>query len=416
MRQSLSTTTLEKINYPVLIAQHSALLNEPKWLTDKRQSAWQLYGAELLPDRVTHLWKYSDPDWFELDGRNISFEKIKSKLTLSEEAKNKGIILSGLHEALLIEKNKKIIESKLGALTDNYPNKINYLNDATWSNGLFLYIPRGIKLDEPIMARTLINQANKLSALKVLIVLEEEANISFIDGISSNGPEDFLTNIVVEIFLARGSKLNYLNIQTNSKETTQHFFQRALLEDHSELTNLIVALGGKLTKADLGTTLNGTSAGVSTYGIVLGDGVQKFDHHTTIDHKVAHTRSYLNFRVAIKDKARSAYTGNLKIAHEAVKSEAEQENRNLLLSSDARAESIPELEILTNDVIKCNHGVTVGQVDKEQIYYLMSRGLTQKDAERIVIEGFLEPTISRIPLPSLREEILGKIKSKLENL
>ena len=144
--------------------------------------------------------------------------------------------------------------------------------------------------------------------------------------------------------------------------------------------------------------------------------MQKFDHHTTIEHIAPHTKSELNFRVALKDKARSAYTGNLKIAHEAVKSDAHQENRNLLLSEDAKAESIPELEILTNDVIRCNHGVTVGQVDKDQVFYLMSRGLTHKEAERIITLGFLEPTISQIPDESLKEEILKSIEAKLENL
>ena len=252
--------------------------------------------------------------------------------------------------------------------------------------------------------------------IRNLIVLEEGADISLIDEISSDEDSTTSINIVSEIFLAKGAKLNCLNLQTNNKNTTQHFFQRANLEEHSEFINLIVGLGGKISKTDLGTSLNGYGASTIIYGIVLGDETQKFDHHTRIEHIAPHTKSALNFRVALKDKARSAYTGNLKIAHEAVKSDAHQENRNLLLSSEAKAESIPELEILTNDVIRCNHGVTVSQVDKEQIYYLTSRGLNQKDAERIIIEGFFEPTISRIPDESLREEISSKIKAKLENL
>ena len=118
-------------------------------------------------------------------------------------------------------------------------------------------------------------------------------------------------------------------------------------------------------------------------------------------------------KVQGRDKSRSAYTGNLKISHEAIKSDAHQENRNLLLSDEAKAESIPELEILTNDVVRCNHGVTVGQIDKEQIFYLTSRGLSQKEAEQVIVEGFMEPTISRIPEEALREEIMSKIKNKL---
>lgn len=411
------TVILESNKYSELIAQHSALFNEPKWLTEKRLSAWEASQSELLPDRVVHLWRYSDPECFEVGNREISLEKIKPLLSISKDGLNKGIVLLELSEAFSHKEYGKLIKEKFGQLTSSCPRKIKCINEATWSNGYFLYVPPGVKIEEPIVTKLFSRLSNKYQTIRILIILGEEANISLVDEFgSSNESNNLLTNVVVETFLARGAKLNYLNLQTHDKKNTQHLFHRAILDSHSELTNLIVGLGGKVSKADLGAILNGHGASITTYGIVLGDGIQKFDHHTTLEHLFPFTRSFLNFRVALKDKARSAYTGNLKIAHEAVKSDAYQENRNLLLSSDARADSIPELEILTNDVIRCSHGVTVGQVDKDQIYYLMSRGLNQKDAERIIIEGFLEPTISRIPDESLKEDILARIKSKLEEL
>lgn len=382
----------------------------------KKEKSWQTYLDEPHPDRISHLWKYSDPEWFEPNKGDISF-KSNLKLNFKLDNQDEKIVLINLNEALENKVYNNLIPKYFGELIKKNLNKITCLNEATWSNGYFLYVPKGIKSNVPILVKfTSEDKASKYEAFRALIILEDEAEISLIDEGSLSSTNNSIANSVIEIFLNKGAKLNYLNLQTNSNQVTQHLFQRAQIESHSEFTNLIVALGGNISKTDLGANLNGHGAGITTYGIVLGDGTQKFDHHTTIDHIAPHTRSELNFRVALKEKAHSAYTGNLKIRHEAVKSDAHQENRNLLLSKEARAESIPELEILTNDVVRCNHGVTVGQVDKDQIYYLMSRGVNEKDAEKVIIEGFLEPTISRIPEEKLKEEIREKVKSKLDNL
>ena len=393
--------------------------NEPKWLFEKRLSALVSYEKEMLPNRVSHLWKYSDPNLFEFDSNNgyvISSEKLKPNFNLGDDVKTSGVVLIELIEAFKNEKYKDLILKYFGQLTNKCPSRFAYFNEAIWSNGYFLYVPKNVKIEKPVTVKSLFKDLNTLEAVRNLILLEEGSVVNLIDEISSLETANPLLNIVTEIFLEKDSKLSYANLQLHSKQVVSHLFQRAEIKEAAELTNVIVALGGKISKADLGTNLSGTNASVTTYGIVLGDGVQKFDHHTTIEHNAPYTKSDLNFRVALKDKARSAYTGNLKIAHEAVKSDAHQENRNLLLSGEAKAESIPELEILTNDVVRCNHGVTVGQIDKDQVFYLMSRGLSQKDSEQVIVEGFMEPTISRIPEESLRQEVLSRIKNKLEEL
>ncbi|MBI2996631.1 MAG: Fe-S cluster assembly protein SufD [Candidatus Melainabacteria bacterium] len=273
---------------------------------------------------------------------------------------------------------------------------------------------KNVIIDEPLISKLTLEGRKKDEAVKILIVLEENSSVNLIDEITSNYSDDLQTNIVVEIFLAKGSRLNYLNLQTLDTQTVHHLIQKVQIEEKAEFTNLIVALGSGISRVTHNIDLTGKNSSAITYGIVLGSGLQIFDHHTQINHIAPYTKSHLDFRVALKDKAQSAYTGNLMISKEAIKSDALQENRNLLLSKDAKAESIPELEILTNDVVKCNHGVTIGQVDKEQIYYLMTRGLSEKDAEKIVVEGFLEPTIFKIPCENMREKIIEKIQNKLE--
>ncbi len=393
--------------------------NEPKWLLEKRALALVSYDKEALPNRVSHLWKYSDPEWFEFNSNNssvISSEKSKPIFNLDGDVKNAGIVLMELSDAFRNEKYKDLILKYFGQLTAKCPSRLVYFNEAIWSNGYFLYVPKNVQVEKPLTVKFISDKLNSLEAVRNLILLEEGSSVNLIDEISSLEVANPMVNIVTEIFLEKSSKLSYANLQLYSKQTVSHLFQRAEISDNAELTNVIVALGGKISKADLGTNLCGTHAGVTTYGIVMGDGIQRFDHHTILEHNAPYTKSDLNFRVALKGKSRSAYTGNLKIAHEAIKSDAHQENRNLLLSGEAKAESIPELEILTNDVVRCNHGVTVGQIDKDQIFYLMSRGLSQKDAEQVIVEGFMEPTMSRIPEESLREDIMLKIKNKLESL
>ena len=390
--------------------------DEPKWLFEKRLAALVSYEKEPLPNRVSHLWKYSDPSWFEFNpdsGSIISSEKLKSVFTFDNDVKASGIVLMELSEAFRNEKYKNLIFKYFGQLTNRCSSRYAYFNEAIWSGGYFLYVPKNVKTAKPLTVNFLSKSLNTLEAVRNLILLEEGSSVNLIDEIASSEAAAPVVNIVTEVFLEKNSKLNYANLQLYSKQTVGHLFQRAEINNNAELTNVIVSLGGKISKADLGANLSGPGSNITIYGIVLGDGIQKFDHHTTLEHKSPNTRSYLNFRVVLKDKARSAYTGNLKIAHEAVKSDACQENRNLLLSPDAKAESIPELEILTNDVARCNHGVTVGQIDKDQVFYLMSRGLSQKEAEQVIIEGFVEPTISRIPEESLREDIMSKIKNKL---
>lgn len=326
------------------------------------------------------------------------------------------VVLMELSDAFENEKYKDLILKYFSKLTAKYPNKFTYFNEAIWSSGYFLYVPKNVQIEKPLTVKSLSEGLNSSETVRNFILLEEGSSINLIDEISSLETVNPLVNIVTEIFLEKGSRLNYANLQLHSKQTISHLFQRTEINDNAKLINVMVALGGKISKADLSANLCGTYAGITIRGIVLGDGVQKFDHHTTIEHNAPYTKSDLNFRVALKDKSQSAYTGNLKIAHEAIKSDAYQENRNLLLSDEAKTESIPELEILTNDVIKCNHGVTFGQIDKDQIFYLMSRGLAQKEAEQIIVEGFVEPVISGIPEEGLRDEIMKKIKSKLEVL
>ena len=174
-----------------------------------------------------------------------------------------------------------------------------------------------------------------------------------------------------------------------------------------------IVLGGIYNKADIRTELRGANAYSEMIGVLLGDSVQHFDNHTEHVHVHGHTYSDLDFKVVLEDEARSAYTGLIRIDLEAADSEAYQENRNLLLDKQCRAESIPELEILNEDV-RCTHGATVGPIDEEQVFYLMTRGLPRRAAERAIVEGFFAPVLDRIEDEAMHGRLWDYVRGKLQ--
>ena len=189
--------------------------------------------------------------------------------------------------------------------------------------------------------------------------------------------------------------------------------ERAEVGRDATLLTAITSLGSAVTKSDFGSLLAGPGATVELWGFLFGEGRQHFDHHTLHDHRAGHTYSNLDFKVVLRDRARSAYTGLIRIEPDAPESEAYQENRNLLLNDGARAESIPELEILT-DAVKCTHGATVGTLDPLHLFYLMCRGLPRPEAVRLIVGGFIEPTLSRLP-EDLSRRLRGHVEERIQS-
>lgn len=382
------------------------------WIEEKKTQAIEAYKKELLPSRVSHLWKYSDPN---------DFIPASDKLSNLFEVEPIGCLQNFQHGVIVLDimsavkQHEDLFKNCFGKLISKSPSKLTLLNEAYWSSGYFIYIPKKRHVGEVITMSNGLAKSNSFYPTRNFVYLEEGAEAKLSELMYSGNTSNSYSNVITEVFLEKHAKLTHAIVQNYSNSIRYHHTQRAFLGEFSELSSIIVSIGGEKSKLDFGIDLNEKGASVSIYGIVLGDKKQAFDHHTSIKHNAPMTNSYLDFKVALKEKAKSAFTGNLFIDHSAVKSSAYQENRNLLLSEDAKAESIPELEILTNDVKRCSHGVTVGKIDMSQVFYLMSRGLSFEEAEILIVKGFLEPTISKIPesSPSIKRDIEMRVKQKL---
>jgi len=218
----------------------------------------------------------------------------------------------------------------------------------------------------------------------------------------------------VEAAVGQAGHLRLVGVQRWGEKVVSHFSQRTRLGRDARLLAVWAGLGAGLSKADLGTRLDGRGAHAKLLGMSFGQGAQHFDQHTVHDHQASDTYSDLDFKIVLKDKARSAYTGLIRIEPNATNCEAYQENRNLLLSEGTRADTIPELEIL-NDEVRCSHGATIGPLDEDELFYLAARGIPRDEAVRMVVSGFVEPTLQEVPA-DLRERLRAYVTERVKEI
>lgn len=382
------------------------------WLDSIREAAWKAYQEMPLPDRTAHLWRYTDPKEFVLaepvvpkpDQRGLS-------VTIDPSSREAGAVAIPLVEAAC--GSADLVQGRLGSLVPADFGKAEALNAALWESGVFVRVPRGVVLDRPIRITATLEDHHPVGLVRTLIVLEPGASATVIEesrGSANGDPHRF--NSVTEIFVGQEAQLRYATLQHLGSAVTAHRTVRARLDREARIQTVIASLGAGLDKADIGTRLEGPGADSRMLGLCFADGRRRADHHTVHDHRCERSTSDISFRVVLSGRARSAYTGLIRIARDAPYCEAFQENRNLLLSENSRAESIPELEILTDEV-RCTHGATAGPIDAEQLFYLRSRGLSEAGAIRMVVDGFLEKTLEQLPddlRTSIREEMVERMK------
>lgn len=400
----------------------SQALGDPAWLFAFRQQAAHEARSAQLPDRARHLWRFSNPERFlpnrdtmelapapapppwRLD-EDLAAAVLLSGSTvkvayLSPEAQRAGVSVVPLGQAPVQEFLGKAVPPQHGFL--------EALNACAFRPGVAVWVPPRVRLENPIRLR--LYPTDALFIPRVLVVLGEGASAEIIEG-HVGGQQGSLVLAVTEVFVGAGAELQYDLVQRWELAATGHLTSRTVLGEGAKAQVAMASFGGTVTKVDTGVILAGKGAEVETFGVALGTGNQHFDHHTEHIHAASQTHSNLDFKVALAGQARSVYTGLIRIQEQAATCEAYQENRNLLLSEGARAESIPELEILNEDV-RCTHGATVAPLDEEQVFYLKSRGLPHHQALRLIVYGFLDQTLSRLPQKT-KERIEALVAGRL---
>ncbi|HLM36147.1 MAG TPA: Fe-S cluster assembly protein SufD, partial [Gaiellaceae bacterium] len=286
-------------------------------------------------------------------------------------------------------------------------------NAALWQNGLLVVVPKGVELEAPLYVR-IANSVDDASLFwRLLVVAEEGSRFSLIEEYTSTRPDvRGYTNAAVELFVEQAAKFEYVSIQNLSRETWHFATHHARVERDAELDWVAGGFGSKKGKIRIQNDLTGPGATSRVTGAYFADGDQHLDYDTFQEHAAPNTESDFAFKGALRESARAVWRGMIRVEPDAQKTNAYQENRNLLLSETAHADSIPGLEIMANDV-RCTHGATLGRVDREQLFYLMARGLTRGEAERLIVRGFFQDILDRIDLEPVRDALGSALEARI---
>lgn len=285
------------------------------------------------------------------------------------------------------------------------------LSSAFVGGGSCLRVPRGVTLDEPVCIVHHQADPGRALFLKSLIHVGEGATATILEILHGDDEAQGLMHATVDVVAEAGSRVRYLRLQELGAKTV--FLSRERLHAHRD--SLVEwgwgALGASTAKSDMAAHLLGPGAHTVLSGFYYGTGTRHVDHHTFQDHVSGQTTSDLLYKGVANDKSRNVYMGLIKIHKDAQRSDAYQANRNLILSPGARTDSIPSLEIEANDV-RCTHGATMGQLDEEQLFYMLSRGLSRHEATRLIVEGFYEPVFDRLSSEALRQVARARLHAR----
>jgi Fe-S cluster assembly protein SufD len=408
-----------------------------------RHQAFELFAATPMPSPETEEWRYTDLRRFDLD----QFEPYRPEpWTTTLDQVPQDVLQATGHvgdrSGLAIQHNSSVISAHLDPNVDihfesiddalrDHPNitepflhravpidrtRFTALHAAFRTGGAFVLVPKGVKVQAPLQALTYVDADHLAVFPHTVIFLEEGAELTFIDRYVSPDLESVLSNAVVELYVGPNAKLRYVSLQEWGAGVTHLNVQRAILDRDAELRSLAVTFGGSLSRAEAESILEGDGAYSEMLGVYFGDSDQHFDHRSIQDHVGSQTGSDLLYKGALKDHSRAIYSGNVVIRKGAHKCDAYQTNRNILLSEQAKADSIPNLEILSNDPVRCGHAASVGPVDEDVLFYLQTRGIAEREATRLVVTGFFQEVLDRVTLPEVRTSLEAAIQAELEGV
>lgn len=404
---------------------------EPSWVRPVKKSALSRFLDLGFPTQRDEEWKYTNVEPIakelfhfanETAANGVSSEKIKpfllaekgTKLVFlnSQFRKDWSSEAGSLQEALA--SRAKEIEPYLGKLADYQANSFTALNTAFFSDGAFLSIGKNQIIQDPIQLLFVSSShGEKISSQpRNLILVGENAEVTLVESYFSLNEEPYFTNAVTEIFLAPGAKLTRYQLQMESQKAYHVETTHVHAAKDSQFSSFVFSLGAKLSRNNLNVALDSEGAGCKLDGLYMAGDHQHVDHHTLIDHLKPHGTSRQVYKGVLKDQAKAVFNGKVMVRKDAQKTDAQQLNKNLLLSENATVDTKPQLEIFADDV-KCTHGAAIGQLAEEEIFYVKSRGIDEANARRLLTFGFVSEILEQIKIKSLRSRVENWVTSNL---
>jgi Fe-S cluster assembly protein SufD len=404
----------------------------PTWLKDLRESGIARFHDLGFPNMKQEAWRFTSvapiaEASFELakpPARIPTLEDIRPFLLL--EAGYRLVFVDGFFQASLstpffddvqslahvVTHRQDLVRQYLGKYAATQDRPFSALNTAFVSEGAFVHVPAKATIAEPIQLLFLASGRPVVTHPRNLVVVEREARASIVETYASLAEGAYWTNTVTEIVVGEGARVDHHRVQRESTRA-YHVATTQSHQGRDSTANLhFVAFGAALARHDIGAVLAGPGGTLILNGLYLLAGTQHADHHTTIDHAADHCASHEYFNGVLDDKSRGVFTGRILVRPGAQKTDSKQTNNNLLLSTDAHADSQPQLEIYADDV-KCTHGSTVGPLDPRALFYLQSRGVGEHEARRLLTYGFAAEILGRMAVVPLRAQLDAIVRGRL---
>jgi Fe-S cluster assembly protein SufD len=400
---------------------------EPMWLTETRQVAWENFQTMPWPTVRQEEWMRTDIRLFKLDkfhfpGQLLNRPSLTPRLskgvelagsidicngvslhppTLDPALAAKGVIFGNLSD--LLDQHGDLIREYLFKVVDGSTDRFAALHQAAWLGGTFLYVPRNVTIEKPLHSLNTVTDGGS-DFCHSLVILEEGAQATLLVETNNPAHESGLHCGATEVFVADRANLRYVHLQDWSQKVWHFALQKAVLGQDANLQWTVGALGSRLAKVNQHVFLRGARANCQVNGVIFTQDKQHLSYHTLQHHEYPECRSDFLYKSALQDNSRTVWRGMIKVDPLAQLTDGYQRNDNLLLSKTARADSIPGLEIEADNV-RCTHGSTSGRVDEELIFYAMCRGFTRKEAIRAIVIGFFQQVFDRITIESVREAL-----------
>jgi len=414
--------------------------DEPGWLSDLRNQAWARFCELELPSGREEEWMRTDIRLLKLDrfsptsstpalsstpvarlaagvelgGQSSAVDNQSLQSELEDVWASRGVLFGSLDRAL--DEHGDLLRPYFQRqLVDPHHDKFSALHAAFWNGGTVLFVPKGVQIDQPLHTFSMLTDGG-VDLGRTLVVLEEGAEATLLAESTSMAPEaGGLHCGSIELIVESKARLRYVNLQNWGSGVWHFAHQMGHVGAGGDLQWTIGALGSRLAKVNQHVALIGQDAEAQVNGVMFTQGKQHLCYNTHQHHQAPYCRSDLLYKSALQDHSRTVWRGMIQVDDAAQRTDAYQRNDNLLLSTTARADSIPGLEIEADDV-RCTHGSTSGRVDDHQIFYAMTRGYTRKEAVRMIVAGFFQKVFDRIAIPSVRDALGEAIGQRVRDL
>lgn len=389
---------MENITFGSNIEEFIKQKKEPKWMIKKRLEAWDLFLTTPNPTERDEKWRYTNIE--NINMSEISAEQPDGLVELEKDLPS-NVILTDMKTAL--QKHPDIVKQYFTSIISPSEDKFNMLHTALWSNGAFLYVPENTEIEKPIH----INFSSEGSFFThSLIIAEDNSKVTALEKHVSGTTPNIRTGFV-ELIGKPGSNIDFYTIQ-NLRKSYEFSNKTAMIDNNSTVNILCGYFGGIMSRVIVNALLNGEGAHGNTRGVFYGRGTQHFDITTNAYHNVPNTTNDILVNGVLDNNSTSIYRGLIKILKGAQQTNSYLSDHTLKLSKESVANSVPSLEIDANDV-KASHSATISQIDDSQLFYLMSRGLSKKCSEKMIVNGFCEKVLETIKLKEVKDKFIQEI-------